>query len=94
MQEIISFLKTDSYLLILSALIVILFIGFIIVMISNIQFKNKYRKFMQKLGNGRNLEEDLGNFMYKVDRVEKQNAQIMNFCKSLDDNLSNSREGA
>ena len=88
MQEIISFLKTDSYLLILSALIVILFIGFIIVMISNIQLKNKYRKFMQKLGNGRNLEEDLGNFMYKVDRVEKQNAQIMNFCKSLDDNLS------
>ena len=88
MQEIISFLKTDSYLLILSALIVILFIGFIIVMISNIQLKNKYRKFMQKLGNGRNLEEDLGNFMYKVDRVEKQTAQIMNFCKSLDDNLS------
>ena len=53
MQEIISFLKTDSYLLILSALIVILFIGFIIVMISNIQLKNKYRKFMQKLGKSR-----------------------------------------
>ena len=88
MQEIINFLKTDSYLLILSVLVVILFIGFIVVMISNIQLKNKYKKFMQKLGNGKNLEDDLSNFMYKVDRVEKQNIQIMNFCKNLEEDLS------
>ena len=43
---------------------------------------------MEKLGNGKNLEEDLENFMYKVDRVEKQNMEITNFCKNLDESLS------
>ena len=43
---------------------------------------------MKKLGNGKNIEEDLENIMYKVDRVEKQNAEIMNFCKGLDEDLS------
>lgn len=88
MQELINFLRTDNYLLFLSVIIIILLIGFIILLISNMKLKEKYRKFMQKLGNGKNLEDDLSNFMYKVDRVEKQNAEIMNFCKNLDDDLT------
>ncbi len=88
MQELINFLRTDNYLLFLSVIIIILLIGFIILLIGNMKLKEKYRKFMQKLGNGKNLEEDLSNFMYKVDRVEKQNAEIMNFCKNLDDDLT------
>ena len=88
MQEIIEFLRTDSYLLILSFLNIVLFIGFIVVLINNIKMNNKYKNFMKKLGNGKNLEEDLEKFMYKVDRVEKQNAEITNFCKNLDEDLS------
>lgn len=88
MQELINFLRTDNYLLFLSVIIIILLIGFIILLISNMKLKEKYRKFMQKLGNGKNLEDDLSNFMYKVDRVEKQNAEIMNFCKNLDEDLT------
>ena len=80
MQELINFLRTDNYLLFLSVIIIILLIGFIILLIGNMKLKEKYRKFMQKLGNGKNLEEDLSNFMYKVDRVERQNAEIMNLC--------------
>ena len=88
MQELINFLRTDNYLLFLSVIIIILLIGFIILLIGNMKLKEKYRKFMQKLGNGKNLEEDLSNFMYKVDRVERQNAEIMNFCKNLDEDLT------
>lgn len=88
MQELINFLRTDNYLLILNVLIIVLLIGFIVLLISNMKLKEKYNKFMKKLGNGKDLEEDLSNFMYKVDRVEKQNAEIMNFCKSLDDDLA------
>ncbi len=88
MQELINFLRTDNYLLILNVLIIVLLIGFISLLVSNMKLKEKYKKFMKKLGNGKDLEEDLGNFMYKVDRVEKQNAEIMNFCKSLDDDLA------
>lgn len=88
MQELINFLRTDNYLLILNILIIVLLIGFIALLVSNMKLKDKYKKFMKKLGNGKDLEEDLSNFMYKVDRVEKQNAEIMNFCKSLDGDLA------
>ena len=88
MQGILEFLRTDNYLLVLSAITIILLIGFLIVLISNIRLKKKKKKFMNKLGNGKNLEEDLENFMYKVDRVEKQNAEITNFCKNLDEDIS------
>lgn len=88
MQEILEFLKTDNYLFILSIITIILLIGFIAVLISNIKLNNRYKRFMNKLGNGKNLEEDLENYMYKVDRVEKQNAEISNFCRNLDEDLS------
>lgn len=88
MQEILEFLKTDNYLFILSIITIILLIGFIAVLISNIKLNNRYKNFMSKLGRSKNLEEDLENFMYKVDRVEKQNAEITNFCKNLDEDIS------
>ena len=88
MQGVLEFLKTDDYLLILSAITIVLFIGFLTVLISNIKLNNRYKKFMNKLGNGKNLEEDLENYMYKVDRVERQNAEIISFCKNLDDDLA------
>ena len=88
MQGILEFLRTDNYLLVLSAITIILLIGFLIVLISNIRLNNRYKKFMNKLGNGKNLEEDLENFMYKVDRVEKQNAEITNFCENLNEDIS------
>ena len=88
MQGILEFLETDSYLLILSVITIILLIGFLIVLISNIKLNKRYKNFMNKLGNGKNLEEDLEKFMYKVDRVEKQNAEITNFCKNLDEDIS------
>ena len=71
MQEITKILKTDNYLLILSIIVLILFIGVIVLLINNVNMSRKYK-----------------NFMYKVDRVEKQNGQIMEFCKSLDNDLS------
>lgn len=88
MQEIIEFLRTDSGLIFLATMIIILFVGFIILLVNNVKMNNKYKKFMKKLGDGKNIEEDLENFMYKVDRVEKQNAEIMNFCKILDEDMA------
>ena len=88
MQGILEFLKTDNYLLLLGVITIILLIGFLAVLISNIKLNRRYKNFMKKLGNSKNIEEDLETFMYRVDRVEKQNAEITNFCKSLDEDLS------
>ena len=77
MQGIIDFLRTDNFLLMLSIMVGILTIGFISILYSNIKLKNKYNKFMKKIGNGKNIEEDLENYMYRVERVERQNAEII-----------------
>lgn len=88
MQELIDFLRNDNYLLILNFIVILLFIGFIILLINNVKLNKKYKNFIKKLGNGKNIEEDLENFMYKVDRVEKQNAEIKAFCNNLEHDLS------
>lgn len=88
MQEIMNILKSDLFLIILSFMVILLFVGFIILLVNNFKMNNRYKNFMKKLGNGSNIEEDLENFMYKVDRVEKQNAEITNFCKNLDEDMS------
>lgn len=88
MQEIIDFLRTDNFLLMLSIIVGILTIGFISILYSNIKLKNKYNKFMKKIGNGKNIEEDLENYMYRIERVERQNAEIISYCKNLDDEVA------
>lgn len=88
MQEIFNFLRSDNYLLILTLIVGVLSIGFMILLIINIKLNNKYKNFMKKLGKGKNIEEDLASFMNKVDRVEKQNIEIIDFCKGLDEDIS------
>lgn len=88
MQGTIDFLRTDNFLLMLSIMVGILTIGFISILYSNIKLKNKYNKFMKKIGNGKNIEEDLENYMYRVERVEKQNAEIISYCKNLDEEVA------
>ena len=87
MDNIINTLGINNVLIILLVLTIILLIAFVIVMIKMLGLNKKYKNFMKKLGNGKNLEEDLENYMYRVERVEKQNNEINNFMKALDKDL-------
>ena len=89
MQELIDFLKLDYIFLVLNLVNIFTFIGFVYLLISNIKLKNKYKLFIKKLGKGKDIEEDLENYMYRVERVEKQNAEILSFCSNLDNDISN-----
>lgn len=84
MQTILEFFHTDIFLILLAILNIILFIGFIISIVKLTKLQDRYNKFIKKLGNGNNIEEDLENYMYRVDRVEKQNAEISNYIKNID----------
>lgn len=88
MQEIIEFFKTDNYILIMNCIMILLSVGFTVLLINNIKMNNKYKNFMKKLGNGKNIEEDLENYMYRVNRVEKQNTEIIDSYKNLNEELS------
>ena len=88
MQEIIEFLNSDFYMLILSIVVIILLLVVILLAINNSNTKKQYKKFIKKLGNGNNIEEDLQKFMDKVDKVQAQNTDIINYCKNLDQDIS------
>lgn len=88
MENIMALLKTDNFLIILSAICILLLIGFIIMIIKLNNINKRYRQFLNKLGDGKNIEEDLENYMYRVERVEKQNAELGNYVKNIDQDLT------
>lgn len=88
MENIMETIRTDAFLLTIASLMAVLLIGFIVLIVKFANLSKKYKKFMKKLGNGKNLEDDLENYMYRVDRVEKQNAEICNQIKTLDTDLT------
>jgi len=88
MESFINLLKTDTFLIMLFSIMVILCITTIVACIKIFMLNNKYKKFMKKLGDGKNIEEDLETYMYRVGKVEQQNAKIMNHIETIKDDLA------
>ena len=89
MTNIINEIGIENCFSILIIINLILLIGFIITILKTEKLKKNYENFMKKLGNGKTIEEDLENYMYRVERVERQNAEITSFIQTLDKNLEN-----
>ncbi|MCI8412450.1 MAG: DUF4446 family protein [Clostridia bacterium] len=88
MENIFNIIESNTFLIVLSSITILLAIGFILMMIKFSSINKKYRIFINKLGNGNNIEEDLENYMYRVERVEKQNAEILNYTKMIQQDLT------
>lgn len=87
MDNFIQFIKTDEFLIITFVINIILLIGFIVNIIKFSKLDNKYKNFMKKIGDGKNIEEDLEIFMHVVRNVEKRNEEISNNIKEIESNL-------
>ena len=88
MQGIIDFLKTDNFLIIFAILLIVLLISYVVLIIKTSNLNKRYKQFMKKLGNGKNIEEDLENYMYRVEKVERQNSELHLICKEMGNQLS------
>ena len=88
MDMIIDLIKGDFFLLGWVIITIILFLMIIILMIKLSRLNKKYKKFLEKLGKGNNIEEDLETYMDRVEKVERQNAEISNYVKSIDEDLT------
>ena len=88
MESIIETIRTDEFILVITVITIILLIGFLVLIIKSVSLSKKYKNFMEKLGNGKNLEEDLENYMYRVERVEKESAKIASHVETLDHDLT------
>ena len=87
MDNIINTIGVNTVLMILACINVILLIGFIVAILKISNMSKKYKNFMLKIGNGKNIEEDLENYMYRVERVEKENAEIKSFIQTMDKDI-------
>ena len=67
--------------------IIVLLLLIIYLMIKTSKINKRYETFIKKIGNSKNIEGDLRNFMNRVERVEKQNSEIVRACDMLDNNL-------
>lgn len=87
MESLTEILRTDTFLLGITGVMIVLLIGFVVLLAKFLSLQKKYKDFMVKLGNGKNLEEDLETYMYRVNKVEKQNAEITNQVDLMDKDL-------
>ena len=65
MEEIINTIGVNNIIIISLAINFILLIAFLVAIAKISKLDKKYKEFMQKLGNGKNIEEDLENYMYR-----------------------------
>ena len=89
MDAILSFIRTDNFLLILAGLICLLFILYVINITKLRKIRKEYKKFMEKVGNGTNLEEILGKQIDKMNKVIAKNEELQDFCVRLDTDMKN-----
>ena len=89
MENILAFLKTDTFFFFFIIALCILFIVMVILVWKLCSINKKYKKFLEKLGNGQNIEEDLETYMYRIERVEKQNMDIRNLIETIENTMEN-----
>ena len=87
MDSLLNTIGVNNVIYILGALVIVLLVAFLIILAKVIVLNKRYKRFMLKLGEGKNLQEDLENYMYKVERVEKQNAELLGKISALDKDL-------
>ena len=88
METFIQILKSDVFLISMFIINIILLIAIIINSTKLSKLNNKYQTFMKKLGNGKNIEEDLENYIYRVKNVEERNAEIYNYIRNIEEDMS------
>lgn len=87
MDIFFNFLRSNIFLTIMFFIIIILTILYITTVINLRKLRTSYQKFMNKLGNGNNLDEIMKEYMKKVNSVEEKNNEIISYCKVLDNNM-------
>ena len=88
MDGILNYIKTDTFLIIITVLIILLMFGYIINTIKLHNLRNGYKAFMRKLGNGKDIAEDLQNYLERVEKIEEHINEIENYCKMLNSNMT------
>lgn len=83
----LDFLKTDTSIIIIFCINIVLFISIIISNARINKIKKNTKEFMRKLGTGRDVMEDLNNYMERIIDLEKAISETNTYCKELENEM-------
>lgn len=89
MEAITEFFKTDLFSYLVVAALFIMIILYIINCVKLHKIRKEYKNFLKKLGNGSNIEENLRQYIAKVEEVGQQNRELLAYCNKLDSDMAN-----
>lgn len=87
METILNFLRSDIFLIILFVFLLVILILYFRVTMHLRKLRESYSKFMNKLGNGNDLEQMMRNYIDKVEKTDERNEEIINYCKKIDNEI-------
>ena len=87
MEIILNFLKSDTFLIILFVFLIVLLILYFRTTLHLRKLRESYSKFMNKLGNGNDLDQMIRTYIEKVEKTDEKNEEIMNYCKKIDNEM-------
>lgn len=90
MENLISVIDNSYVILGIILVNIILLILYISNNIKLRRINKEYSNFMKKIGKGENLEENLKVYINRVEKVEKDNNEILKYCEDLNKELSKS----
>lgn len=87
MENLLEFVGTEDFLIVVFFLLIILIILSILNIIFIVNTNRKYLKFMKKLGNGSNLDEMLKTYLRDVKEIKQDNSEIKAYYTKLDHDI-------
>ena len=84
---IVYFTNQDWFNVAIVGLMLILVIASIVNSAKTKRIIKKYNGLMRKLGNGSNLETMIKDYIDKVEKVDKKNSEVLEYCDRLDNKI-------
>lgn len=88
MDLILNLLKTDIFLIIMLCGFILLVFLYLINIIKLSKLRKNYKCFMNKIGNGNNIQETIENYIKKIEEVQQENNELKNYLKQIDSTLA------
>lgn len=89
MEAFLGFIRTDSFLIILLGAIIILLILYITGLIKMHRIRKEYKRFINKLGKGVNIQEILEKHIDRINKTITKNDELEKLYVNLDSDIKN-----
>jgi len=88
LENILEFLRTDLFLIILLLGIILLLVLYVMNNIKLSKLRKSYTQFMKKLGKGENIEQILKKYINTVEDIQRNQEEINDYCDNLEQNIN------